>query len=228
MNKICSKCHDEKLLDDFHNCTRNKDGKDNMCIKCVNKVKRIRYAKNKEKINTYKRKYWKENKEKRSIISKKWYEKNKENLLIQWKETRDENPQIHRDNNHKYYINNKEKVIKRNNINTKKRIKIDPLFRITKNLRGRINTLLRGKSKSRKTLKLLGCSLNYYKIYLEEQFRDGISWKNYGSYWHIDHIIPCSNFNLMLAEEQQKCFNFSNTQPLLVKENLKKHAKLFV
>lgn len=87
---------------------------------------------------------------------------------------------------------------------------------------------MRGKSKSAKSLELLGCSLEEYRNYLEIQFRDGMTWDNYGNYWHIDHKIPCSSFNLILPEEQRKCFNYTNTQPLLVEENLKKHAKLFV
>jgi len=40
----------------------------------------------------------------------------------------------------------------------------------------------------------------------------------------IDHIIPCSSFNLIILEEQQKCFHFTNHQPLFKTTEI---AKLF-
>jgi hypothetical protein len=43
---------------------------------------------------------------------------------------------------------------------------------------------------------------------------------------HIDHIRPCSSFDLTKPKEQVKCFHYTNTQPLWAKENLSKGAKL--
>lgn len=47
----------------------------------------------------------------------------------------------------------------------------------------------------------------------------GKLWKNG---WHIDHIIPCSAFDLSEDSEQRICFNYKNMQPLWQKDNLKK------
>jgi hypothetical protein len=91
-------------------------------------------------------------------------------------------------------------------------------------LRGRVRKVLFGNKKSAPTLKLLGCSLDHLKAHLESQFRHGMSWANYGK-WHIDHIIPCSAFDLSNPKQQQICFHWSNLQPLWAKENRKKRTK---
>jgi hypothetical protein len=52
-----------------------------------------------------------------------------------------------------------------------------------------------------------------------------MSWKNYGK-WHIDHIRPCSSFDLSDPQQQRTCFNYSNLQPLWAKDNLNKSNKL--
>ena len=48
-----------------------------------------------------------------------------------------------------------------------------------------------------------------------------MSWDNYGQ-WHIDHIRPCSGFNLLDPIEQRVCFHYTNLQPLWAGDNLKK------
>ena len=52
-----------------------------------------------------------------------------------------------------------------------------------------------------------------------------MSFKNYGK-WHIDHIIPCSKFDLTKRDEQLKAFHYTNLQPLWANENFKKSNKL--
>jgi len=61
--------------------------------------------------------------------------------------------------------------------------------------------------------------------HIEKQFKPGMNWENYSLYgWHIDHIRPCASFDLTKEEEIQKCFHYSNLQPLWAEENLKKAA----
>jgi hypothetical protein len=95
-------------------------------------------------------------------------------------------------------------------------------FRIAKNLRARIRKLLRGQGRAPHPL---GCSGKDLMLYLESKFEPGMSWENYGSVWHVDHIVPCSVFDLSRPDHQTACFHFSNLQPLFAVENIRKGAK---
>jgi len=56
-----------------------------------------------------------------------------------------------------------------------------------------------------------------------------MTWKNYGSYWCIDHIVPQSAFGYDSFEERSfdLCWSLNNLQPLPLTINAKKGAKVF-
>lgn len=86
--------------------------------------------------------------------------------------------------------------------------------------------LLNGKN--RKPWKILvDFTLSDLMQALEEDFRDGMTWENYGSFWHLDHIIPLAHFHYDSPEdlEFKKAWALGNLQPLLAIENLKKGTK---
>ncbi len=123
-------------------------------------------------------------------------------------------------NNNFYYRHKKEILEDRKN---------DINYMIMNKQRGRIAHIIKhqGTIKADKTIKLIGCSIDELKIHLEKQFEEGMNWKNYGKNgWHIDHIIPCSIFNLNEEEQQRICFHYTNLQPLWAEDNLKKCAKV--
>jgi hypothetical protein len=87
--------------------------------------------------------------------------------------------------------------------------------KLIRNLRNRINCSLKGLEKSESTKKLLGCTIEFFKEYLESKFTKGMTWENRGLYgWHIDHIKPCCSFDLSDPEQQKVCFHYTNLQPL--------------
>jgi hypothetical protein len=105
------------------------------------------------------------------------------------------------------------------------RRKKDVHFKIKSNLMSRISTLVKDKVLSSNLL--LGCSKDEFIKHIESQFVGGMNWDNYGKRdlgksWQIDHIIPCSSFDLTKEEEQKKCFHYTNLQPLWWVDNLKK------
>lgn len=81
------------------------------------------------------------------------------------------------------------------------------------------------KSKSW-TRELLGCGKDKLIRHLQSKFKKGMSFENYGKEWEVDHIMPCSRFDLTKEDEQRRCFHFTNLQPLWKTENRRKHNKL--
>ncbi len=104
----------------------------------------------------------------------------------------------------------------------------DPDFAIRTSLRSRLSDLVRrGRAvKCQSALRLTGCSVEELRRHLEAQFANGMSWGNYGRVWHIDHIIPCSHFDLTSPQQQAICFNYLNLRPCFASENLRKGNRL--
>jgi hypothetical protein len=130
---------------------------------------------------------------------------------------------------HKEEIKEKSKIYNAKNrrkiqTSINKRRREDIGFRMIGNLRHRVWTTVKNNYKTKVTLKLIGCSVNFLKSHLASKFTPGMSWENYGK-WHIDHIRPCASFDLSKPSEQRKCFHYTNLQPLWAEENLSKNDK---
>jgi hypothetical protein len=189
----------------------------------------------------YDKKYYIKNKEKILLRCKKNYIKNKERILKKGREYYQKNKKIinkRKRNYQKLYCSrNKEKILKwakkarmkrkdKFNKYIRDRLKTDINFKLRKTIRARIRLALKNDKKRSKTLKLLGVNnIITAKKHLEKLFKPRMTWKNHGK-WHIDHIIPCSSFDLTKASEQRECFHYTNLQPLWASENLAKGSKI--
>lgn len=92
----------------------------------------------------------------------------------------------------------------------------------------RINQSLK-ESKSMNTIEYLGCDIEDFRMHLESQFQPGMSWENYGSEWHIDHIVPIKYPVIEngisqppTLEEVIERLDFENCQPMWANENMSK------
>jgi hypothetical protein len=107
----------------------------------------------------------------------------------------------------------------------KNRLKKDPGFRLETRLRKRINVALKNNTKSGHFIDLLGCSVDQLKDHLQNTAIEN-GYKNFdinnysGREYHIDHIVPCSLFNLECSYHQKLCFHYTNLQILTAQENL--------
>ena len=189
----------------------------------------------------YDKKYYIKNKEKILLRCKKNYIKNKERILKKSREYYKKNKKIinKRKRNYQklYCLRNKEKILKwakkarmkrkdKFNKYIRDRLKTDINFKLRKTIRSRIRVALKNNKNRSKTLELLGVNnITIAKKHLEKLFKSRMSWKNHGK-WHIDHIKPCSSFDLTKPSEQRKCFHYTNLQPLWASENLSKGNRI--
>lgn len=226
--KICACCKMEINVCCFYKNKNKKDGYDSICKECK-KIKRRKYIKtNEEKIKLHRKNVYLTNKEKH----KEYREKNKEIIKTKDKIRREKNKEIITARRKKYYKknlnsikeyqknyyeNNRNKVISRQkkyqeshktkrNKRHKVRIFQDSLYKFKCNIRSLIHGSLKNKhfKKNTKTEQILGCSLEFFKQYIENQFNEWQNWNNWGifkknevailnKYWSIDHIIPLSS-----------------------------------
>jgi len=204
--KVCKTCQEEKSLLEFYPEKRRKDGLSSSCKMC----KKQYYIDNKEKITEDRKFYYRENVDKVKEYQKKYNSENK-------------------DKRKQYNQENSKKVNKRK----RERMKIDPSYQMREVLRTRFKDLVKDGyidytgSKTKRSQELLGCSLKTFKVYIEKQFEEGMSFENHGiDTWHYDHIKPLSSFDLSKEQEQVKAFHYTNFQPLWAKDNLMKSNKM--
>lgn len=178
---------------------------------------------------------------------KRWYQKNRNRILASRKEKYHSDPEfkeqfkksvsIYQKNKYHTDPEYKKKMIdKKNNWNKNNKDRInarssylyhnDIKRNLSSSLRSRFNIALKRGYKSGSAVKMLGCSIDQFKIYLESKFQPGMTWENKGKYWHIDHIIPFFHFDLTKKEEQERACHYTNLQPLTAIENWKKNKRL--
>ena len=202
--KICNVCDVEIDYTQFHSRKDSKDGLRNDCKECT-RIRINDYRKsNKEKVNKWNKETYYRNIEQHKKTKKTYRDNNKEKLNLLKKTWRE---------------NNKEKIKNY----TKIRKKHDVEFKIRCNIRSRVKNFLKSKNikKNNQTFKIVGCEPARLKEHLETQFKDGMSWENYGlNGWHIDHIIPLINGKT--EDEIFKLCHYTNLKPLWWYENLEK------
>jgi hypothetical protein len=131
------------------------------------------------------------------------------------------------ENSRTYYKNNSKKLIEYHRQRRKSHIHVH-LRTVYSN---KINKHLKMSTikKLHSNIELLGCTIDEFRKHIESLFTTGMSWDNHGSgssKWNLDHIVPCSFFNLEDSTECKICFHYSNYRPLWQVENLYKKDKL--
>jgi len=74
---------------------------------------------------------------------------------------------------------------------------------------------LRDLKQCRRWQQLVGYNAGTLRTQLALQFEPGMSWSNYGSVWHVDHIIPINFFVFNVPDdvEFRYCWSLDNLMP---------------
>jgi hypothetical protein len=161
--KKCSKCKEEKELNEFYSNKSQKDGLARYCKICDKETSK-KYPTNYNKWKRYYQEHYLNNKSKRISNTQKSISNRLEEVK-EYQKTWKKNKRI---NDIEYKV--------RDSIQTRINYAIKN-YKLTK-LDSSLDTL--------------GCSIKEYFVYLEKLFDDNMSWENYGIYWEIDHTIPLS------------------------------------
>lgn len=202
----------EKPIDEFHRHKSKPGGRKNQCRDCCNAVL----------------KRWRDrNIEKDMAASKAWREANPEKFketMRRWREA-PENYRKNIDRITKWRAANPEKVREYSGKYWRKRMAT---------IDGRINAAMSSGVKRAIASKngnswvdLVGYTIDELMEHIERQFARGMTWENYGSYWHIDHIVPLCDFKIREAgdDEFMRAWGLPNLRPLEASENYAKGGK---
>ncbi len=190
------------------------------------KRKKAVYRKaNRERILAQKAAYRIENVEKIKASKKIFRQGNKEKIARELLNWRLKNIDYKAEVDAAYYKKNK-KII---HAKQSERLRVDINFRLAACLRKRICSAVREGRKSGSSVRDLGCSIEFLRIYLAKKFKTGMTWDNWGrgkGKWHIDHIRPLCSFDLTDRKQFLEACHHTNLQPLWSHENISKGGRI--
>jgi hypothetical protein len=161
------------------------------------------------------KRHYLKNREKRLQYFSDWQKDNRDRLNDYHQKWREKNIDKHREYKRKYEKHRKD---------------TDPLYKLITNFRTAIWTVLKESNvdKYGHYFDVLQYSPEELINHLEKQFKDDMTWDNYGI-WHVDHKLPITSFDIqeMGDEEFMRCWCLDNLQPMWGEENIRKSNKVF-
>lgn len=166
------------------------------------------------------------------VRANKWRKQNPEASIkksIAWaKANKERRKEISRKSAAKIRASNPEKYRLEQRLYLRAKRKSDPFYRLKANARRHVRRALNGKLRRESTFELIGCSPDHLKKHLESQMAREMTWDNFGSYWHIDHIQPLSSFDLGNPKQLRLACNWLNLRPMEARANQRKQSAITV
>ncbi len=219
--KVCTICEKIKIITDFNKDSLSIDGHNSFCRMCLSEKRKQKSCLNDTKNELVTCKVCKICNKSKSLSNFKTAPRSKDGLFKTcndcWK-PREWNRDKQKQSYKKYRQNHIEKLREKERT---------PNNRIRAILRRRIRLALISQktNKNNTTTTYLGCNIDFFKKWMEFQFNDEINWDTVDK-WHIDHVKPCSSFDLSIKTQQMECFSWKNLRPCLAEENMKKGDKI--
>ena len=165
----------------------------------------------------------------KSESDKRYYVKNREKRLKYFSDWQKENYEHRKKYMDEYRGKNIDRIREVKRTYEKYRKDTDPLYKLISNFRTAIYQVLKESNveKNGHYFDILKYSPEELISHLENQFKDGMTWDNYGE-WHVDHMkaISLHNIKEIGDEEFMKCWSLSNLQPMWGEENIRKSNKV--
>lgn len=211
-SKICTECKENKKLECYYRdySIITKTGYRSKCKECCQKMQKERKSNDKNPLIT--EKICKDCDKILSISDYYKSTRHKDGYFARCKTCHESKEKTG------YIIKRTEEYMKKYN---EKRYK-KPTYIIRSHIKKSVVTQIKRKKNYQKSSKYLGCSIGFFKDWIEYQFDEFMTWENHGSYWHFDHVTPCASFDLTNDDEILKCYNWKNYRPLEANENLEK------
>ena len=253
-SKVCNKCGIEKPLEDFPSRKESRDGKRSDCKACYSQAKSDRYEENKDECLQKCKDYYQKNKElvksrvadyvdrnreKVNARHREYHVKNRVECNLRSQQYKEDHQEERKEYSRRYAEKNRDEIKKKKRIASKQpqyrkkrneqqaeRYRNDKAYKLTVLLRTRMNSALKGKSKTGSAVRNMGCTGQEACDCLESLFDEQMTWDNWGSYWEVDHIYPIAAANLQDRVEFIAVNNWQNLQPLEAISNLKKGDKV--
>ena len=211
--KTCINCNKSKAEDEY-------EPKRRKCKTCRADDAKKYYEKNRDKMKERNKKWRENNRGKRRVAQRRYVAKHP-NYIKEW---RKKNHKKNSTTSKRWKKSNPEKV----KLHSKKyleKLKESPSYKIKDRLRRSFKRWLFKGYKSARTQRLVGCTREEARNWIEAQFLPGMTWGNYGA-WHIDHMLPWEHFNLLDEGTHPQVMHYTNLQPLWGPDNSIKGKKV--
>lgn len=166
------------------------------------------------------------NKDATALYHRARYEANKETVKARTKAWREANPERKSENNRRWAAANPD-AARQSALASKRKRRKQPFVRLAESIGAQVRAALVGGKSGRSWEQIVGYPRADLVRHLERQFVRGMTWANYGTEWHVDHITPVVAFR---AEDPNSpafkaCWALSNLRPLWASENVRKRDR---
>lgn len=220
--KVCTKCGEAKPETmEFYRLKKS-----NACRACERAYTREHRKAHLAERAAYMRAYRKKNPEIIADCEKRRLEKYREQIYAANRAAYAANREARLETNRQWREENREAhLVRRRAI--AQRDKRVPKHRVSKAISGSLRQALQNKKDGAHWEAIVGYTREQLVYHLERQFKRGMTWANFGTKWHIDHIVPVSSFTFTSADdpEVRACWALTNLRPLWKLDNLSKHAR---